>query len=277
MAICRFLWEGRREGLEVEGWLQIVGLGSGSWVLLFAGADEESRHNRIEAIEGEKSPGEDTSVMAQDQGKAWATRCCSGQASKLSPSWSIRDSIHQASFSKWKRDLAGWKGIKNWVCWFVIDWRNWRIVCKGAVYELSRTKHSGPEGRISLLQLCTDALPVTQAGKVRQQVWHMYKCLCSVYLNIYLESFVYWRLQTYYSVLPLCLEVEQKSSCWHASDLVDCVCPGELHRRPLSAVRGWTSSPAQIWHWICLFPWMLTSRQGAGSVWFCCCEMLQLI
>lgn len=40
-----------------------------SCYLLFAGADGESRHGSREAIEGGKAPGEDTAVMAQDQGK----------------------------------------------------------------------------------------------------------------------------------------------------------------------------------------------------------------
>lgn len=63
--------------------------------------------------------------MAQDQEKVWTTSSLRSQASRHSLSWSIRDLIGLASYSKWKGDLAKWKG-KSWVCSFLIDQRNWR-------------------------------------------------------------------------------------------------------------------------------------------------------
>lgn len=74
---------------------------------------------------------------------------------------------------------------------------------------------------MSLLQPCTDALPVTQAGKARQQAWHMYKRLRSVYSNIYLEGFGYCKLALCYHCV---LEWKKKwiwilSRCQHSHRL----------------------------------------------------------
>jgi len=45
-------------------------LGEALSVLTFAGAGRESRHGRKGATEGRKAPGQDTPIMAQDQGNA---------------------------------------------------------------------------------------------------------------------------------------------------------------------------------------------------------------
>lgn len=127
---------------------------------------------------------------------------------------------------------------------------------------------------ISLPQLCTDALPATQAGKARQQAWHMYKRLCSVYLNIDLEGFVYWWLQTC-SVLPPCFGVGERV------DLVKIPAfsqPGSTLGSPAGGpCHLWGDKPASqhTWHCLCLFARMLSLWWG--SLCFCCWEMLQLI
>lgn len=91
---------------------------------------------------------------------------------------------------------------------------------------------------ISLLQPCTDALPVTQAGKARQQAWHMYKRLRSVYLNIYLEGFGYCKLALCYHrvlewkkewiwILSRCQHSHRLGLPWGALQAALVICEGD--------------------------------------------------
>lgn len=69
--------------------------------------------------------------------------------------------------------------------------------------------------------------------------------------------------------------VEVESSCWDPSVLAVWRCPREFCRWPFSSVRGQTSSQAQTWCWLCLFPVMLGPWQRQvqfDSVAMRCCS-----
>lgn len=245
------------------------------WGLPFAGANGEPKHGRREAIEGGNAPGEDMAAMAQDQEKVWTTSSLRSQASKHSLSWSIRDSIHLASYSKWKGDLARWKG-KNGVCWFLVDQRNWRIVLQRSSVRAQQNWALWPSGHDISTTVMHRCCPCHSGWKswtaglayVQTPVLCLFKyilrgiCVLKT-VNLLCATTVFWS--------------GRKIILWDPSILAGWLCPGDPYRWPLSSVRGWTSSPVHTWHWLYLLPEMLSPWWGAGSVWFCNCEVLQLV